>query len=137
MASPVNSPHFPTPPPPPSPNNSTTVIIVVFVSFACLCFLAFCLFALWCFISKRYKKKTLQETDIIHSKEHRSIKGAIVEGPRGPHSVVLSVEDDKHIEEEIIKNEKLGKNMHAKSPEIIDSKDIESGESSSTSNQKA
>ncbi|KAL2554571.1 tracheary element differentiation-related 6 [Forsythia ovata] len=137
MASPVSSPHFPTPPPPSSPDDSTTVIIVVFISFGCLIFLAFCLFALWCFISKRHKKKTVHETDIIHANEHRRIKEDIVEGPHGKQSVVLSVEDDKHIEEEIIKNEKLGKNMHAKSSEIIDSKDIESGESSSISNQKA
>lgn len=138
MASPVNSRHFPAPPPPSSSDNSTTVIIVVFISFGCLFFVAFCLFALWCFVSKRRnRKKTVQETDLIHANEHRRIKEAIVEGPHGPHAVVLSVEDDKHFDEKIIKNEKLGKNMHAESSEIVASRDIESGESSSNSNQKA
>lgn len=73
---------------------------------------------------------TIQETDIIRTDEHLKIKEAIVEGPNGPQAIVLSIENDKHVEEEIIKTEKFqGKKMAAKSRELDN--DIEGGESSS------
>ncbi|KAL2232283.1 uncharacterized protein LOC105179787 [Sesamum indicum] len=130
-------PHFPTPPPPPHPvlppppfrpvtppprvppppppDNGPTVIVIVFISFGSVFFIAFCLFALWYLIKKR-KKKAVQETDIIRTDKHLRVKEAIVEGPHGPETVVLSIEEDKDTEEEIVKNEKVeGKDMHAKS----------------------
>lgn len=91
-------------PPSPSPNNNPTVIVIVFISFGSVFFLAFLAIALLCCI-KRRKKKTIQETDIIHIDGHRQIKEAIIEGPHGPQAVVLSVEDDVHADEIIRKNE--------------------------------
>ena len=40
-----------------------------------------------------------------------------MEGPHGTQTVVLSVEDDIHIDEEIKKNEKIEEGLHAKSAE--------------------
>ncbi|XP_059631658.1 protein TRACHEARY ELEMENT DIFFERENTIATION-RELATED 7A-like [Cornus florida] len=133
MASPANNfdfPHFSPPPPPhvvppppphvvppppsPSPDNHSTVIVIVFVSFGCFFFLAFLAVALCCFIKKR-KKKTVQETDIIRADEHLKIKEAIVQGPHGQEAVVLSIDDDVHVDEVIRKNEVFGEGMHAKS----------------------
>ncbi|KAI3460509.1 hypothetical protein Pfo_017172 [Paulownia fortunei] len=136
----ASSPHFSTPASsfadpissPPSPHNGPTVVIVVFVSLGCVFFLAFCLFALWFLISKR-KKKVVQEIDIIHSDKHLKVKEDIVEGPHGPQAAVLSIEEDKRFEEEIIKNEKQqleGKLMQGKAGEITTT-DLEGGESSS------
>ncbi|XP_052201509.1 protein TRACHEARY ELEMENT DIFFERENTIATION-RELATED 7-like [Diospyros lotus] len=121
MASPLNNfdfPHYPPPPPPPSPsdNGSTTVIVIVFVSFGGLLFLAFLAVALCCFIKKR--KKMVQETDIVHVDERLKVKEAIVPGPHGPQAVVLSVEEDVHVGEEILKKEKSLEGMQAKSVEM-------------------
>ena len=80
-------------------------------------FLAFLAAALFCFLKKR-KKKTVQETEIVHFNEHKKVKEAIVEGRHGPEAVVLSVEDDVHIDEVIVKSEKVGhEGLHAKSAE--------------------
>ncbi|KAA8546522.1 hypothetical protein F0562_002739 [Nyssa sinensis] len=100
-------PHFIPPPPPPSPDNHTIVIVIVFVSFGGLLFLAFLATALCGFIKKKKKKKTVQETDIVHVHEHLEVKEAIVPGPHGPQAVVLSITDDIHVDEEIKKNEKF------------------------------
>ncbi|XP_040997984.1 protein TRACHEARY ELEMENT DIFFERENTIATION-RELATED 7A-like [Juglans microcarpa x Juglans regia] len=110
-------PHVrPVPPPSPSPDNHPTVIVIVFISLGGLFFLAFLAAALFCFINKR--KKTVEETDIIHVDEHRTIKEAIIPGPHGPRAVVLSIDDDIHIDEVIRKNEKFGtEGLHAKSAE--------------------
>ncbi|XP_057793020.1 protein TRACHEARY ELEMENT DIFFERENTIATION-RELATED 7A-like [Salvia miltiorrhiza] len=107
--------------PPPPPDNAPTVVIVIFVSFGCFFFAAFCCFALWCLIKNRKHKKMVNETDIIRTDEHLKVKEAIIQGPNGPELVVLSIEDDKHTQEEIIKNEKMEmKHLHAnaKSGEI-------------------
>ncbi|PON76317.1 PC-Esterase [Parasponia andersonii] len=102
------------PPPPPSPDNHPTVIVIVFISVGGVFFLAFLAAALFCFLKKR-KKKTVQENEIVHFKEHKKVTEATVEGRHGPEAVVLSVEDDVHIEEEIVKTKKVGKGLHAKS----------------------
>ncbi|XP_059629915.1 protein TRACHEARY ELEMENT DIFFERENTIATION-RELATED 6-like [Cornus florida] len=123
MASPSSNldfPHF-SPPPPPhfvpprSPDHHSTVIVIVFVSFGCLCFLAFLAVALFCFIKKWKKKKTVQETDFIRTDEHLKIKEAIVHGPHGQDAVTLSIDDDVHVDELIRKNEVFGEGRHAKS----------------------
>ncbi|XP_058097319.1 protein TRACHEARY ELEMENT DIFFERENTIATION-RELATED 7A [Magnolia sinica] len=102
----------PTPPSPPSGNN--TVIIVVFVSLGGLFFLAFLAVALCCFIKKK-KKKMVQETEVVDIDEHIKVQEAIVPGPRGPHAVILSVEDDIQIHEDIKKNEIVGQGHRTKS----------------------
>ncbi|RYR54823.1 hypothetical protein Ahy_A06g030091 isoform C [Arachis hypogaea] len=73
----------------------------------CLSMLAF---ALFCWVQKR-KKKT-EETDIIHIDEHKKIKETIVPGPFGTQTVVISVEDDVHIDEEIKKKTEEGGHHH-------------------------
>ncbi|KAL0314415.1 UNVERIFIED_CONTAM: protein TRACHEARY ELEMENT DIFFERENTIATION-RELATED 6 [Sesamum angustifolium] len=89
---------------------------------------AFCLFALW---FKKRKKKAVQETEIIRTDKHLRVKEAIVEGPHGPETVVLSIEEDKHTEEEIVKNEKVeGKDMVSKSGQTTVTDPV-AGESSS------
>jgi hypothetical protein len=75
----------------------------VFISFGGLFFLAFLAAAVFCCI-KRRKKKTVEETDIIHVDEQRKVKEAIIEGAHGPQAVILSIEDDVHIDEVIRKN---------------------------------
>ncbi|KAL0351579.1 UNVERIFIED_CONTAM: protein TRACHEARY ELEMENT DIFFERENTIATION-RELATED 7A [Sesamum calycinum] len=123
-------PHVPPPPPPLSPDNGPTVIVIVFISFGSVFFVAFCLFALWCLIKKR-KKKAVQETEIVRTDKHLRVKEAIVEGPHGPETVVLSIEEDKHTEEEIVKNEKVeGKDMVSKSGQTTVTDPV-AGESSS------
>lgn len=78
-------------------------------------FLSLLAFALFCCVQKR-KKKTQQETDIIHIDEHKKVKETIVPGPFGQQAVVITVEDDVHIDEVIRKNEeKEGHGLHAKS----------------------
>ena len=92
------------PPPPPSPpsDNHPTVIVIVFISFGSLLFLAFLAAALFCFLNK--KKKAVQEVEIIHVDEHKKVREAIIPGPRGTQSVILSIDDDVHIDERIAKN---------------------------------
>ncbi|XP_050213259.1 protein TRACHEARY ELEMENT DIFFERENTIATION-RELATED 6 [Mercurialis annua] len=99
----ASSNNFDIPHSPPPSNDSTTVIVVVFVSLGGVLFFAFLAFALCCFIKKRNKK--LQETDLIRVDEHLKVKEAIVDGPRGPKSVVLEIEDDLHVDEVIKKQE--------------------------------
>ena len=117
------------PPPPPSPpsDNHPTVIVIVFISFGSLLFLAFLAAALFCFLNKK-KKKAVQEVEIIHVDEHKKVKEAIISGPRGTQSVILSIDDDVHIDERIAKNEKFGHaGLHAKSAQ---------GESGSTNKER-
>ncbi|KAH6782571.1 hypothetical protein C2S53_011997 [Perilla frutescens var. hirtella] len=78
----------------------------------------------------------ISETDIIRTDEHLRVKEAIVQGPNGPEVVVLSIEDDKHTQEEIIKNEKMETvHLHgkAKTGEVAATDDhhhLEAGKSS-------
>lgn len=94
------------------------MIVIVFFSLGGLLFLSLLAFALFWFIKKR-KKRTSQETEVIHIDKHKKVKEEIVSGPFGPQTVVLSVEDDVHIDEEI-KKEKLGHGFHAKSSSADD-----------------
>lgn len=114
QAYPPPSPHLQPPPAPPN-NHHPTVIVIVFISLGGVFFLAFLAAALFCFLKKR-NKKTVQETDLIHIDEHKKVKEAIVEGPHGSEVVMISVEDDIHIDEEVMKSERVGdKGSHAKS----------------------
>ncbi|XP_027093402.1 protein TRACHEARY ELEMENT DIFFERENTIATION-RELATED 7A [Coffea arabica] len=126
-------PHILPPPPPSPPDHHSTVIIIVFVSFGCLLFLACSLLALWCFLKKR-KKKAVEETKIVNMDEHLKVQEAIVQGPHGQKTVVLSVEDDVHVNEVDYKKSKSlsdEQSMHAKSGEIAPSS-LEEGRSSSS-----
>lgn len=106
-------------------DSDSTVIVVVFVSLGGFCFLAFVVFALCCFI--KYRKKASQEADNVRVDEHMKIKEDVVEGPHGTKAVVLTIEDDVHIEEDIRKNDKFGEGMHAKSALGIDVAESSSG----------
>lgn len=88
----------------------------MFISLGGVFFLAFLAAALFCFLKKK-KKKTVHEAEVVHFDEHKKVTEAIVEGRHGPKAVVLSVEDDVHIEEEMVKSEKVGEGLHAKSAE--------------------
>ncbi|KAG6626072.1 hypothetical protein CIPAW_15G021500 [Carya illinoinensis] len=120
----------PPPRPSPSPDNHPTVIVIVFISFGGLLLLAFLAAALCCYIKKR-KKKTVQETELIHFDEERKVKEAIVPGPFGSKSVLLTIEDDVHIDEIIRKNEQVGEGLHDKSAEVISGPHEEGASSSS------
>lgn len=92
-------------------------------------------FALFCCIQKRNKKKksATQETDIIHFDEHKKVKETIVPGPFGQQAVVVTVEDDVHVDAEIRKNETVGHHgLHAKSPSSSAHEAEQAGNSSST-----
>ncbi|KAK4484598.1 hypothetical protein RD792_007185 [Penstemon davidsonii] len=104
----------PLPPPPSPPGHHPTVIIFVFVSIGGLFFLAFLAAAFLCYIKKR-KKRIVQETDKIKIDDHVKVQEAIVPGPHGSKMVVLTIDEDVHIEEEIKKNEVVGQSSHAKS----------------------
>lgn len=55
------------------------------------------------------KKSTIivEEKEVKHIDDHRKIKEAIVEGPHGKlETVVLSVEEDLHEEDDIIRTKK-------------------------------
>jgi len=91
-------------------NNSPIVIVVVVVCAGGLALLSLFTFVLFCFFQKR-KEKT-QETDVMHIDEHIKGKETIVPGPFGQQAVVISVEDDVHVDESK-KSEKLGHGLHA------------------------
>lgn len=59
----------------------------------------------------------VQETEIIHFDEHRKVQEAVIPGPHGPKAVILSIEEDVHLDEEVRKKEKFGEELHAKSGE--------------------
>ncbi|EEF36238.1 protein TRACHEARY ELEMENT DIFFERENTIATION-RELATED 6 [Ricinus communis] len=138
---PPSPPNVRPPPPPPLPpapspsNNSTTVVLVVFVSLGGVFFLAFLAFALCCFIKKR--KKRVQETDVIQVDEHLKVKEAIVEGPNGPQSVVLQIEDDVHVNEVIKKQkeENFGDGLHNAKNKSLEIGALPSSSASSTHSQ--
>ncbi|KAK4487200.1 hypothetical protein RD792_006519 [Penstemon davidsonii] len=106
VPSPPNNPISPPLPPPPPGHHHHTVIVFVFVSIGGIFFLAFLAAAFFCFIKKK-KKRIVQETDKIKIDEHMKVEEDIVQGPHGSKMVVLTIDEDVHIEEEIKKNEKL------------------------------
>ncbi|OVA06593.1 hypothetical protein BVC80_6729g3 [Macleaya cordata] len=63
------------------------------------------------------KKKMVQKAEIINIDEHMKVQETIVPGPHGAQAVVLSIEEDVHIEEAIKKNERVGEGLHTKSVE--------------------
>ncbi|KAI9077519.1 hypothetical protein K1719_040451 [Acacia pycnantha] len=104
-------------PPSPAPHHHT-VIVVVFVSLGGLLFLSLLAFALFCFI-KRRKKKASQEMGMVHYDEHKKVKEEIVSGPFGQKVVVMTVEDDVHIDAEVKKKEKFGDGLHVESSSTL------------------
>ncbi|GMJ02402.1 hypothetical protein HRI_003909400 [Hibiscus trionum] len=80
------------------------VIIIVLFSCGGFIFLACAAVALYCFL---YRKKKVEETDLVHVDEHLKVKEAVVSGPHGPHAVVIGIEDDFHVTEDIVKTEKV------------------------------
>ncbi|XP_006303418.2 uncharacterized protein LOC17900862 [Capsella rubella] len=91
--------------PTPTPDHDTTVVVVVFVSLGCVMFLLFLAFVIWFLIKKRSKKHS-EKSKAVRMDEHFKMKEAIVEGPNGQKSVVLSVEDDVEFSDAIKKDEK-------------------------------
>ncbi|KAI5394056.1 hypothetical protein KIW84_060955 [Lathyrus oleraceus] len=79
------------------PNSSPTVLVVVVVCAGGLVLLFLFAFALYSFFQKRNERT--QETDIIHIDEHKKGKETITPGPFGQQAVVISVEDDVHVDE--------------------------------------
>ncbi|KFK24286.1 hypothetical protein AALP_AAs62367U000400 [Arabis alpina] len=91
--------------PKPTPDHDTTVTVVVFVSLGCVLFLVFLAFVI-CFLIKKKSKKHSEKTETVRVDEHFKMKESIVEGPHGSEAVVISVEDDVHIEDMTRKGEK-------------------------------
>jgi len=88
------------------------VIVVVVICAGGLVLLSLLTFVLYCCFQKR--KENTQETDIIHIDEHKNGKETIVPGPFGQQAVVISVEDDVHVDE-TRKKEKFDHGLHAQS----------------------
>lgn len=88
--------------------------------------------ALWCFLKK--KKKMVRKAENVHIDEHRHVAERMVQGPNGTESVILSVEDDIHIEEDIRKSEleNFRKGLHLNSGNIAAGV-VDAGEPSSSS----
>ncbi|XAR62436.1 hypothetical protein NMG60_11017187, partial [Bertholletia excelsa] len=93
-----------------SPQNESTVVVIVFISLGCLLFLALFAMAL-CFFVKKRKKKTEQGTDVIRKSEHLKVKEDFVKRPGGREAVVLTIEDDVHVEEAKRKKEMSGEGV--------------------------
>ncbi|KAI4389739.1 hypothetical protein MLD38_001935 [Melastoma candidum] len=89
-----------------SPDHHPTVIVVVIV----LCggvFLAFVVATLlfWFLKRRRKTKRTHEEIDVLHADKHRKVKEEIIKGPHGMEAVVVTVEDDAHVDGRIIKED--------------------------------
>ncbi|OVA00286.1 hypothetical protein BVC80_1495g75 [Macleaya cordata] len=76
----------------------------------------------------------VQETEIINIDEHMKVQEAIVPGPHGKQAVLLSIEEDVHIQEAIKKNERVGEGLYTKSVESNEGLHV--GASSSGSNHQ-
>ncbi|KAG6395821.1 hypothetical protein SASPL_141950 [Salvia splendens] len=83
--------------------------------------------ALFCFIKKR-KKTIVQETDNVKIEEHVRVHEDIVPGPHGTQAVVLTIDEDLHVEEEIHKTSEVvkskGSHLSSQAPEIGESTSI-------------
>ncbi|KAF5197009.1 leucine-rich repeat extensin-like protein [Thalictrum thalictroides] len=89
---------------PTSPSGGHTTVIVLFVSLGGIFFLA-CLFAAICFFIKKKRNKVVQKSEVINVDEHLKVHEAIAPGPHGTQAVVLTIEEDVHVQEQIKKNE--------------------------------
>lgn len=104
MASAQRTFMVPPPPPPPSSDGDTTVIVIVFVSLGGVVFLAFLLLGVLCLIKRSGKRERMgDEIDVVKADERLTVKEAAVAGPHGRQAVVLTMEDDVHIQELIRK----------------------------------
>ncbi|XP_059290658.1 protein TRACHEARY ELEMENT DIFFERENTIATION-RELATED 6-like [Lycium ferocissimum] len=110
-------------------------IIIVFPAFGFI-LLCMALLALCCCLKKKKKKKSkrvlVEETEVKHIDENMRVKENIAKGPNGrPESFVVSVEEDMHVDDDIIRKKKelKAQNMHAKSSETTPSA-LEAGHSS-------
>lgn len=108
------------------------MIVIVFASFGGVLFLACVAAALFCFLKKK-KKKSVQETEVLHVDEHLKMKEDIVKGPHGPEVVGLVIEDDVHVDGIIKKNEEIGKGLHKRTSESKSGGQLQVGASSSSS----
>ncbi|XP_065847734.1 protein TRACHEARY ELEMENT DIFFERENTIATION-RELATED 6 [Euphorbia lathyris] len=99
-----------------SEDNNTTVVVIVLVSFGGLLLLA-CLAVSVCCC---FKKKKERVDEKVNLDEHLKVKEAVVEGPNGPKSLVLEIQDDVHVHVDgvIHKDDKFGKAMHSNPLEI-------------------
>ncbi|PIA41807.1 hypothetical protein AQUCO_02200321v1 [Aquilegia coerulea] len=96
-----------------SPSEGHTTVIVLFVSLGGLFLLASLSAALCIFIQKK-RNKVVQKSDVINVDEHLKVHEAIAPGPNGTQSVILTIEDDVHVQEQIKKNEVSREGFHAK-----------------------
>ncbi|CAK9309719.1 unnamed protein product [Citrullus colocynthis] len=116
---PPPSPFKPSPLPPP-PDGHTAIIVIVFISLgSCLFFVAFVAAVVCCFIKKRKKKSSPQEVvEAIRIDGHRKVHENVVEGGHVQQAVMVTIEDDVHIDEIIKKKEYgHGHGLHGKQHE--------------------
>ncbi|KAL3334729.1 hypothetical protein AABB24_031120 [Solanum stoloniferum] len=102
--------------------NFTHYIMIIVFPIFCFILLCMALLALQCYLKKKKKenKTTLiEETEVKHVDKNMRVKENIVKGPHGkPESVVVSMEEDCHVDDDIIRKKKeleAQKNMHASS----------------------
>ncbi|XP_042021086.1 protein TRACHEARY ELEMENT DIFFERENTIATION-RELATED 7A-like [Salvia splendens] len=121
------SPLPPHPISPPLPPDNSTVVIVVFLSIGGVFFLAFVAAVLFCFIKKR-QKKIVRETHNVKIEEHVRVHEDIVPGPHGTPTVVLTIDEDLHVEEEIHNTSEVvkskGSHLSSQAPVIGESTSI-------------
>ncbi|MCE5167529.1 hypothetical protein HAX54_008451 [Datura stramonium] len=106
--------NFPFPPPPSSSDHSYTIVIFVFSTLGCI-LLGLAMLAFYSWFSKNKKKSTVivEEKEVKHIDDHLKIKEAIVEGPHGKlETVVLSVEEDLHEKDDIVRTKKELEEVH-------------------------
>ncbi|KAL3641702.1 hypothetical protein CASFOL_012517 [Castilleja foliolosa] len=82
------------------------VVLIVFISLSCILFIGLCSIAISFFLIKKKKNKSEQDIEMIRGDEHFKAKEDIVKGPSGSKAVVLTIEDDKHFEGEVMKKNK-------------------------------
>ncbi|XP_019190301.1 PREDICTED: uncharacterized protein LOC109184719 [Ipomoea nil] len=113
------------------PGDHDYVIIIVVPVVGCILFVMAAALALCFYMKKRNKKRSVQEIDLKHIDEHMRIQEAIVTDSHGrKKTVVLSVKDDVHVHEDIIRREKEFDNNNVGTSEV-GSGDLEAGQSSS------
>ncbi|WMV34298.1 hypothetical protein MTR67_027683 [Solanum verrucosum] len=107
-------------------------MIIVFPIF-CFILLCMALLALRCYLKKKENKTTLiEETEVKHVDKNMRVKENIVKGPHGkPESVVVSMEEDCHVDDDIIRKKKelKAQNFHAKISEETTPSALEAGHS--------